>query len=250
MEWDGIEIVKKLMKQKGIVLRERTPIETMLYALFLYLGGLSLKGVKTRLLRVNRSRTAIWKWIQKFSILIGDKIADDLPEIIIVDETCLRVKDMNLWFWYAIDPETRKIVYYKITWNRHNQTCKKFFQELEKQYEKKPKLVITDGGPWYKILPRIGFNHEVVSGGIRSYVERVIETVKDRTRLFDNYFPSRYVWVAGHVHRWMKLYLFYYNWIRSHMTFNDNSPILTDKGIIIHTEYERFLYVLKEVVLC
>jgi hypothetical protein len=52
MDWDGIEIVKRLLKEKHIVLRERTSIETMLYAVFLYLGGLSLKGVKTRLLTV------------------------------------------------------------------------------------------------------------------------------------------------------------------------------------------------------
>jgi len=87
MEWDGIEIVKKLMKQKGIVLRERTPIETMLYALFLYLGGLSLKGVKTRLIGITRSRTAIWKWIQKFSNAIKGRLADNLPSVIIADET-------------------------------------------------------------------------------------------------------------------------------------------------------------------
>ena len=250
MEWDGIEIVKKLMKQKGIVLRERTPIETMLYALFLYLGGLSLRGVKTRLIRINRSRTAIWKWIQKFSILLESRIADDLPKTIIVDETTLQVKDMNLWFWYALDPNTRKIVYYKITWNRTSSTCKRFFQDLEKQYGKQPELVITDGGKWYNILQRMKIPHMVVSGGIRSYVERVIETVKDRTRLFDNYFPSQYVWVAGHVKRWMDLFLFYYNWIRSHMTFQNNSPILAKRGIVIVSEYEIFLYVLREVVLC
>ena len=58
-------------------------------------------------------------------------------------------------------------------------------------------------------LERMRIPHEVVSGGVRSYVERVIETVKDRTRIFDNYFPSRYVWVAGHVKRWMDLFLFY-----------------------------------------
>jgi len=243
---DGIEEVKRLLKEKHIVTRERTPMEIILYAVFLYLGGLSLKGVKTRLLGITRSRTAIWKWIQKFSSIIKGRLADDLPKTIIVDETTLQVKDMNLWFWYALDPNTRKIVYYKITWNRTSSTCKRFFQDLEKQYGKQPELVITDGGKWYNILQRMKIPHTVVSGGIRSYVE----TVKDRTRLFDNYFPSQYVWVAGHVKRWMDIFLFYYNWIRSHMTFNDNSPILAEKGIIIPSEYERFLYVLCEVVLC
>lgn len=96
----------------------------------------------------------------------------------------------------------------------------------------------------------MGVPHEVVSGGIRSYIERVIETVKDRTRMFDNYFPSQSVWIAGPVKRWMDLFLFYYNWVRSHMIFDDNSLILAEKGIVIPTEYERFLFVLCEVVLC
>ncbi len=35
---------------------------------------------------------------------------------------------------------------------------------------------------WYLILKRYGINHGIVSGRIRNYVERVIETIKDRTR--------------------------------------------------------------------
>lgn len=243
-------MVKRLLKEKHIVIRERTPIETQLYAVFLYLGGLSLKGVKTRLLTVERSRTAIWTWIQQFGKLFTNKIADDLPDVIVADETLLQIKDMEIWFWFALDPVTRKILHFKITWNRTNWACKRFLEELEQKYGKKPKLVLTDGGPWYYILPRMGIPHNVISGGVRSYIERFNETLKDRTRMFDNYFPSTHSWVAGHTHRWMCLFLFYYNWIRSHMTFNDNSPILTDKGIFIRSEYQRFIYVLCEVVLC
>lgn len=51
-----MEEVKRLLKEKHIVERERIPIETIIYAVFLYLGGLSLKGVKTRLLGIARSR--------------------------------------------------------------------------------------------------------------------------------------------------------------------------------------------------
>ncbi|MEM0493633.1 MAG: hypothetical protein QXS02_06755, partial [Candidatus Thermoplasmatota archaeon] len=59
-----------------------------------------------------------------------------------------------------------------------------------------------------------------------------------------------YTWVVGHVYKWMILYVFYYNWIRSHMIFGDNSPILAEQGIVIPTEFERFLYVLRMEVLC
>jgi len=56
---------------------------------------------------------------------------------------------------------------------------------------KLPSVAITDGGPWYLILKRYGIEHEIVSEGIRNYVERVIETIKDRTRVFGHYFPSK-----------------------------------------------------------
>ena len=106
----GLRILKDFKEEKHIVQRERTPIDIILYAVFLYLGGLSLKGVKTRLIGITRSRTAIWKWVQKFGNAVKGKLADNLPSVIIADETMLQVKDMHLWFWYAIDPETRKIV--------------------------------------------------------------------------------------------------------------------------------------------
>jgi len=247
----GLRILKDFKEEKHIVQRERTPIDIILYAVFLYLGGLSLKGVKTRLIGITRSRTAIWKWVQKFGNAVKGKLADNLPSVIIADETTVSSERLCIYgFGMLLIQKTRKIVHWKITWNRTNTVCKKFFQEIEQIYGKKADLVVTDGGPWYKILPRIGWSHETISGGIRSYVERMIETVKDRTRLFDNYFPSKHTWVAGHVKRWMDLFLFYYNWIRSHMTFQNNSPILAKRGIVIVSEYERFLYVLREVVLC
>jgi len=83
----GLKILKDFKEEKHIVQRERTPIDIILYAVFLYLGGLSLGGVKTRLFGITRSRTAIWKWIQKFGNAVKGKLADDLPSVIIADET-------------------------------------------------------------------------------------------------------------------------------------------------------------------
>jgi len=40
------------------------------------------------------------------------------------------------------------------------------------------------GGLWYLIIRRYDIDHKVLSGRIRSYIERVIETIKDRTRVF------------------------------------------------------------------
>ena len=43
--WDGTESLKQFLKEKGIVRRERTPIDVMVYAVYLYLLGASLSRV-------------------------------------------------------------------------------------------------------------------------------------------------------------------------------------------------------------
>lgn len=104
-----MQLLKYLLKEKGIVIRERTPITIILYSVFLYLCRFSLRDVMVTIrIYIKRSRTAIWKWVQKF----GKRL----------------------------------------------------------KYGKLPKT------------------NEIVSGGFRNYIERVIETVKDRTRIMDHYF--------------------------------------------------------------
>ena len=250
MQQDGMQLLKYILKEKGIVIRERTPIEIMLYSLFLYLCKFSLRDVAMAIrIFVKRSRTAIWKWLQKFGGVVKECIADKMPDIVVIDETMLQIGDMRFWFWFVIEPESRKIIYFMISRGRTNLACRKLILKLWEKYGKLPLVAITDGGPWYLILERYGIAHEVVSGGLRNYVERIIETVKDRTGIFDHYFPNKR-WKLQHVEIWMSLYVFYYNWIRSHQSLSDNSPVFFAKGLRIDNEYERFIIALQEVLQC
>ncbi|WP_456475316.1 hypothetical protein [Candidatus Pyrohabitans sp.] len=44
---------------------------------------------------------------------------------------------------------------------------------------------------WYPWPAKtLELEHEVISGGIRNYVKRIIETIKDRIRVFDKYFRA------------------------------------------------------------
>ena len=53
------------------------------------------------------------------------------------------------------------------------------------------RYVITDGVSWYRLATRwTRLRHSVVHGGMRSHVERFIETIKDRLKDFDCYFSS------------------------------------------------------------
>jgi len=50
--------------------------------------------------------------------------------------------------------------------------------------------ILTDGAPYYRASCRIlNLRHGVYSIEVRNLMERIIEYVKDRTKLFDNYIP-------------------------------------------------------------
>jgi hypothetical protein len=50
--------------------------------------------------------------------------------------------------------------------------------------------ILADGSPYYKASCRIlNLRHGLYSLEIRNLMERIIEYVKDKTKLFDNYIP-------------------------------------------------------------
>jgi len=81
-------------------------------------------------------------------------------------------------------------------------------------YGEKPETVYVDGGPWYHILDKMGINREIVSGKERNYLERWFQTLKNRTKNFDNYFPHNKD--TQHFENWLNGYIYYYNRIRKH----------------------------------
>jgi len=49
-------------------------------------------------------------------------------------------------------------------------------------------IILTDGAPYYRASCKIlNLRHGVYSIEVRNLMERIIEYVKDRTKLFDNY---------------------------------------------------------------
>jgi len=52
-----------MKKKKSITIRERTPVEIILYSVFLYLTGLSFRRVSSTIKPfIKRSRTFVWEW--------------------------------------------------------------------------------------------------------------------------------------------------------------------------------------------
>ena len=82
------------MNPKTLLQRARTPIKLVIYAIYLYLSGLSLRQVERTLKTagIDRSREAVRKWIHRFGSLSLKLLTPKASRrIAVVDETCIRL---------------------------------------------------------------------------------------------------------------------------------------------------------------
>lgn len=159
--------------------RERTPYKIVLQAIYLYLLGLSLRQTVRALASIGFARS---------HDIATEAISLEKTDTVIVDETVVNVGGRQVWLWVAIEPERRAILALYLSETRNTLIAYSLFVELRRRDVKR---VITDGARWYSLAARWAkLGHEIVHGGVRSYVERFICTVKDRLRGFDVYFPS------------------------------------------------------------
>lgn len=125
---------------------------------------------------------------------------------------------------------------------RSGASAKGYFETGEAAVAVVDESKVKDGGSWYPWAARtLELEHEVVSGGIRSYIERMIETVKDRARVFDGYYPCR-CGKPEHASNFLRLFALYYNHARRHQTLGEPPDAVAGD-----TEFERFCNILEVV---
>jgi transposase-like protein len=216
--------------------RERTPPIVVLFATYLYLAGLafSYRRVEAFLqnLRIRRSYEAVRQWVQRFGASSKGYFETGNAKVAVIDETKIKIGGQWYWLWIAIEPYRRKVLAMALTQTRNGLIARSLLKDLRRRYGRVS--IITDGGGWYPWAARtLEMEHEVMSGGIRSYVERLIETVKDRIRVFDKYFPYR-CGNPSHVSNFLRLFVLYYNHARIHQTLGEPPDPVDGE-----TEFER-----------
>jgi len=87
------------MVHKAFIIREQNPIEIMLYAIYLYLLGLSLRSVSKALLmlKVRRNHEAIRKWIHRIAVYTSEMLMQMKAETVVVDETAINIGGKRYW---------------------------------------------------------------------------------------------------------------------------------------------------------
>ena len=86
--------------------RNRTPTVIVMYSLYLYFLGLSLRNTSKALTIFKddkRSYVSVWNWIQRFAV---HAISTEHKRVsaFIIDETVIQVGSQHFWLWFCIEP--------------------------------------------------------------------------------------------------------------------------------------------------
>jgi putative transposase len=194
-----------------VIIRNKTRSEYFYYGLHLYFSGLSLRKASERLsIVVKRNHVTIWNWIQKFQprkILSKSKSISEF----VVDETLFKVGSDYVWLWVAIEPANRQILAISIYKERNMFVAEKFIADLVKIHGNHS--VSTDGGTWYpQACKFLNLKHHIHSTLEKSFIEKTMQYIKDRTENFDDYFPCRIKnYKLKHVRNWLRFFVDYQN---------------------------------------
>ncbi|HEX7143490.1 MAG TPA: DDE-type integrase/transposase/recombinase [Nitrososphaeraceae archaeon] len=193
--------------------RNRTSTIVIMYSLYLYILGLSLRNTSKALDIFDdekRSHIAIWNGIQRFGssqIYKRKRIS-----AFIVDETIIQIGNHHFWLWIAIAPVNRTILGIYISEERNMFVAENFIRSLVSKYGKH--TVYTDGNTWYpQACNFLHLKHRLHSPLKKNLIERVMQYFKDRTECFDDYYPctKKINCDLSNVYNWLNLFTYAYN---------------------------------------
>ena len=128
--------------------RNRTSTFIIMYSLYLYFLGLSLRNTSKALEPFKderRSYVSVWNWIQRFGsyqLYKRKRIS-----AFIIDETLIQVGNKHFWLWICIEPVHKSVLGIHISQARNMLILSSFLESLVEKYGRH--IVYSDGGTWY-----------------------------------------------------------------------------------------------------
>ena len=193
--------------------RNKTATVIVMYSLYLYFLGLSLRNTSKALIIFKddkrRSYVSVWNWIQRFdscNIYKRKRVS-----AFIIDETVIQIGSQHFWLWFCIEPIHSSVLGIYISEERNMLVAEKFIKSLLSKYGKH--TVYTDGGTWYdEACNVLRLKHYLHSPFQKSLMERVNQYFKDRTESFDDYYPCMQDECnLFHVYNWIQFFVSMYN---------------------------------------
>ena len=206
-------------------------------AIDLYYEGLSVRKVQNQLKKifgVDSSQVSVWNWIMKYAKMVSQFVETLNPQLLgiwKVDETAIKCKGVQKWFWEIIDEQTKFLVASHLSSVRTVQDVIELFERSMKVAKKKPTSIYVDGLPAYpkgfnkvfwtmrkdtrpELIKKVGL--QAVNSN--NSVERLHGTLKDRIK------PMRGLKEMKTVSTLLDGWVVHYNYVRSHQTLKGRTP--------------------------
>jgi len=216
----------------------RTESRIISTAIDLYFEGLSVRKIQTQIKKifgVYSNQMTIWKWIMKYSGLVSkfvETLNPQLMGIYKVDDTAIKCKGVQKWFWEIIDEETKFMVATHLSSSRTAEDAIILFKKSMKIAKKKPTSIYVDGllayiegyNKVFRTLRKDTRPELIRKVGIRAVnsnnsIERLHGTLKDRTKvargLKDEETVRTLLTEGWFVH---------YNFVRPHQSLKGKTP--------------------------
>ncbi len=206
-------------------------------ALDMYYEGLSIRKVQNQLEKIfgiQIGKSAVWKWLVKYSTLVSQYVETLTPQLLgvyHVDETAIKCKGVQKWFWEIIDEQTKFLVASHLSGSRTTEDAIALFEKSIKVAKRKPTSIYCDGLPAYvdgynKVfytMKKEGRPELIRRVGIRNVhnqnaVERLHGTLKDRLK------PARGLKGEEKVRTLLEGWTVHYNYVRKHQTLKGKTP--------------------------
>lgn len=197
----------------------------------LYFEGLSVRKIQTqidKLFGVHVSQMAVWKWIMKYSKLVSQYVETLSPQLLgiyHVDETAIKCKGVQKWFWEIIDSESKFLVGSHLSASRTTEDAIALFEKSIRVAKRKPTSIYCDGLPAYvdgynkvfRTMKKETRPELIRRVGIRNIhnqnaVERLHSTLKDRIK------TTRGLKDEKTVRTLLEGWVVHYNYVRKHQT--------------------------------
>ena len=117
--------------------RNKTSTLIVMYSLYLYFLGLSLRNTSKALIIFKddkRSYVSVWNWIQRFgscNIYKRKRVS-----AFIIDETVIQVGSQHFWLWICIEPIDKSVLGIYISEERNMLVAERFIRSLVEKYGK------------------------------------------------------------------------------------------------------------------
>ena len=155
--------------------RNRTSTIVVMYSLYLYFLGLSLRNTSKALIIFKddkRSHVSVWNWIQRFGSLQIYK--RKRVSAFIIDETVIQIGNQHFWLWICIEPIHSSVLGIYISEERNMFVAENFRGSLVDRYGKH--TVYFDGRTWYpQACTFLHLKHRLHSHLEKCLIERVMQ---------------------------------------------------------------------------